>query len=397
LARWDRTLGPRWSLTISGGRDTYSKVTDVGILAVDETDGRQSGRLDLDGAARGWTIRTGVDADSRRAGAVGIVPRRGGDFAGIEGLSDFHVEDRDWRGGGYVETSRPLGVVTPTIGVRGDRFDRARAARIDPRASVRVSLGPDTRLRVAWGVYHQAPSPGYFDAIRGASSLAPMKATHTVVGYELGSADEALFVRIEGYRKEYRSLPLESATRGYTSEGFGSASGIDAFARRIWPRLDLRASASWLHAMRRWTPAEQHDRYPLPSGTWRPDFAIPWSGQVVANVSIAPFLGFGATWRSAAGRPYTPVAGARKTPNGYAPIWATINSGQLPRYERLDLSGSLLRPFESGGLLVFFASLDNVFDRRNFFEYAYSSDYMSRRPVVTASSRSVYVGVSLTK
>lgn len=397
LARWDRTLRRGWSLVASGGHDAYSKITDVGILAVDEIDRRQSGRFDLEGATGGWTIRTGGDGDTHRTGAVGTVPQRGGDFAGIKGLSDFDVQDRDWRVGSYVETSRTFGIVTPTIGVRADRFDRAQATRVDPRASVRVSLGREQRLRLAWGEYHQAPSPGYFDAVRGATSLAPMAATHYIAGYELGQADEPLFVRLEAYRKTYRALPIELADRGFSSDGYGSAAGIDLFARRIWPRLDLRASGSWLHAERRWTPAEQHDRYPLPSGTWPPDFAIPWSGQVVANVSVATPFAIGAAWRTAAGRPYTPVVGAEKTGDGYAPSWATINSGRLPRYERLDLSASVLRPFESGGLLVFFASLDNALDRRNFFEYAYSADYTSRRPVVTASSRSVYVGASITK
>ena len=397
LARWDQTLGHAWSLSASGGRDSHSTLTDVGILAVDEIDRRQSGRVDVEGPLRRWTIRTGGDADMHRTAAVGTVPQRGGDLAGIEGLSDFRIEDRDWRAGAYAETSRRFGRVTPTIGVRADRFDRGAATRVDPRANVRVSLGAGQQLRFAWGEYHQAPSPRYFDAVRGAALLAPMAATHYIAGYELGDADEPLLIRVEAYRKAYRSLPLQLDERGFSSDGYGSAAGIDAFARRIWPRLDLRASGSWLRAERRWTPDGQLDRYPLPSGTWRPDFAIPWSGQIVANLSVAAPFAVGVAWRSAAGRPYTPVAGATKTADGYAPVWATINSAQLPRYERLDLSASVLRPFESGGLLVLFASLDNALNRRNFFEYAYSADYTARHPVVTASSRSVYVGVSLTK
>ena len=396
VARWGERLPGGWRLAVSAGHDRYSKVTDVGILAVDEVDRRVSGRVDVEGAAGEWRIRAGVDADGHRTDAIGTVPQTGGDFAGIEGLSDFRVDDRDWRAGAYVDASRTFGIFTPTIGVRGDRFDREGEERVDPRASVRVALGADHHLRIAWGEYHQAPSPAYFDQVRGAARLAPMAATHAIAGYEFGNADDAAFFRIEAYRKRYQSLPLEEGPT-FASNGYGSADGVDLFARRIWPRLDLRASGSWLRARRRWTPADQQDRYPLPSGTWRPDFAIPWSGQVVGNVSVAAPFAIGASWRTAAGRPYTPVVGAEKTPYGYSPVWATINSAQLPRYERLDLSASLLRPFESGGLLVFFVSLDNALNRRNFFEYAYSADYTARHPVVTASSRSVYVGVTITK
>jgi vitamin B12 transporter len=396
VGQWDERLPRGWLLAAAAGHDRYSKVSDVGILAVDEVDRRVSGRLDLEGPAGGWRIRTGVDGDTHRTDAIGTVPQSGGDFGGIEGLSDFRVDHRDWRAGSYIEASRTVGVFTPTVGVRGDRFDGAAATRVDPRASVRVRLGADHHLRIAWGEYHQAPSPAYVFLVRGATVLAPMGATHYIAGYELGNAADASFFRIEAYRKRYRSLPLED-NRALSSDGYGSADGVDAFAHRIWPRLELRASGSWLRARRRWTPFDQQDRYPIPAGTWQPDFAIPWSGQIVANVNIARPLAIGASWRSAAGRPYTPVVGAEQTPVGYSPVWGTINSARLPRYERLDLSASVLRPFESGGLLVFFASLDNALNRRNFFEYAYSADYTSRRPVVTASSRSVYVGITITK
>ena len=92
----------------------------------------------------------------------------------------------------------------------------------------------------------------------------------------------------------------------------------------------------------------------------------------------------------------TPVAGAVATANGYEPIWGPINSERLPRYERLDLSVSTVRTLGARTSAVFFASVDNVLARQNFFEYAYSADYTSRRPVLGAAPRSFYVGCSIT-
>ena len=92
----------------------------------------------------------------------------------------------------------------------------------------------------------------------------------------------------------------------------------------------------------------------------------------------------------------TPVVGATPTPRGYEPIWGPINSERLPRYERLDLSVGTTRTIRAHTTAIFFASLDNVLARQNFFEYAYSPDYSTRRPVLGAAPRSFYVGCSIT-
>ena len=331
---------------------------------------------------------------SRVASVTGEVPRSGGDFGGVTGVSRFSAQARDGHGGLYADASRTFGRFTPELGARADYFDRGRQWTADPRAGLRVDLPSRQHLRFAWGVYHQAPGARYFDSERGASALQAMAATHYVAGYELGTLGERTFVRIEAYAKRYRHLPLQSDTSGFTSSGYGSADGIDLFARRIWRRLTLRGSASLLRAERRWTAADQQDRYPLPAGTWSPDFAIPFSWQIVASAPLARGWSTGATWRTAAGRPFTPAIGSIATPSGHQPIWAAINSERLPRYERLDLSVAWMR-LAGRQTVTVFASLDNALGRRNFFEYAYSADYSVRRPVAGTSPRSVYIGCSL--
>jgi hypothetical protein len=328
---------------------------------------------------------------------VGSVPQRGGDLGGVSGASDFLVRTDDWHAGAYTEVAHHFARITPTLGVRTDYFSRAQAATVDPRIDLRFDVSRSSHLRIASGLYHQAPSASYYDQIRGADRLPPMAASHYVLGYESGDADGPAFLRIEAYHKRYRQLPLEDAAAGFTAEGYGTADGVDVFARRIWPRLELRGNASWLRARRRWTSDEQADRYPLPAGTWRPDFDIPYSWQAVASFTVTRPLSIAASWKTAAGRPYTPVNGALPTAAGYVPVFGAINSGRLPRYERADVSASLMKPFGVRSVAIFFASADNIAGRRNFFEYAYSADYTTRRPIVSTAPRTFYVGVSVTR
>ena len=394
--RWDRAFGP-WLVAGSFGNDDYTRVTDVGVIAVDVTDVHRSARLDATRVLRSWTVQVGAEYGFARTSVDGTVPQRGGDLGGVSGALRFLVQHSDTHAGVFGEVSRTFGRVTPTIGVRTDRFDHARDTTVDPRVNVSFEIGRGQRVRAAWGFYSQAPAPDYYDTVRGAADLSAMRATHYIAGYEAGSLERASFLRVEGYRKTYRHLPLEDLLTGYSSNGYGDASGLDVYARRVWARVELRGSASWLDASRRWTSNEQRERYPLPAGAWTPDFAIPFSMQVTANVSVTRPLSLAATWRTAAGRPYTPVVSATATPSGYEPIYASINSARLPRYERLDVSASWMRPIGSRSAAIFFAGLDNVLGRRNFFEYAYSPDYSIKRPVVTTTSRAVYIGASFTR
>jgi hypothetical protein len=397
IASWRQSLASGWTVSAIGSADHYVNGFDVGVAAIDSADDARSARLDLAGAVGGWTMRFGAGAGTAVTNAAGVVPERGGDFAGVSGTSAFDVNHHDNRAGGYVEASHPFGVVTPTIGVRSDYFSAASSARVDPRLNVAVDLGAFGRLRFAGGIYHQAPSPEYFDQVRGATTLAPMTAMHYIAGYESGKSDGAAFFRAEAYYKTYRDLPVQDDAAGYTDHGYGDARGIDLYGRRVWHYIDLRASASFVHTERRWTSPEQQDRYPLPSGTWAPDFSIPYTWQLVVNAPVWPTVWLGAAWREAAGRPMTPAIGATATPDGYEPIWGTINSERLPRYERLDLSVSYLTKLGSRTNAVFFASVDNATNHFNFFEYAYSADYSSRHPVASAAPRGVYIGCTITR
>jgi len=98
-----------------------------------------------------------------------------------------------------------------------------------------------------------------------------------------------------------------------------------------------------------------------------------------------------ASWRTASGRPFTPVVAARPGERGYLPVYGAINSDRAPRYERLDLGMDIITPFGP----ILFAAVTNALGRRNVLDYAYSPDYLERRPVDVALPRAVYFGMTV--
>jgi hypothetical protein len=278
-------------------------------------------------------------------------------------------------------------------GVRLDRFGLARATTVDPRVNVRIALNSRSAVRLATGIYHQAPAASYFDSERGAARLSPMRAAHYVAGFETGRESEGTYIRVETYMKQYRYLPVEDGDAGYLSNGYGSAHGVDLYTQWRREGVELRGTASLTRARRRWTAPGQQERHQMPPGTWSPDFSIPWTAQLLAVVPLASSRSLGVSWRSAAGQPHTPVIGAVDTSHGFAPVFGVLNAERLPRYERLDVSFNWLIP-AGDGLVILFAALDNVLGRTNARDYVYSDDYSTRRLVASNAPRSIYAGVT---
>ena len=246
VANWQRPLSNGWNLSAVGSADHHVNSTDVGVLQIASSDDSRAARVDLGGPLKRWVVRLGADAGWALTEAEGLVPERGGDFGGVSGTTAFDLAHHDSRAGAYSEIARAFGRMMPTVGVRSDYFSTAHTARIDPRASIAIDLGGAGRLRAAWGVYHQAPSPSYFEQVRGATELKPMTAVHYIAGYETGRLDGAAFFRAEAYFKRYRDLPVQDEEAGYVDTGYGDARGIDLYARRVWHYIDLRASASFV-------------------------------------------------------------------------------------------------------------------------------------------------------
>jgi hypothetical protein len=62
--------------------------------------------------------------------------------------------------------------------------------------------------------------------------------------------------------------------------------------------------------------------------------------------------------------------------------------------QRVDLSISRFIPLGAQSFLVLFASVNNLFDKVNVYEYRYNTDYTHRIAVRSLFNRSFYVGGS---
>ena len=108
-----------------------------------------------------------------------------------------------------------------------------------------------------------------------------------------------------------------------------------------------------------------------------------------------PSLSFGLDSEDAA---FTSVSGASfdNQRGMWRPQYGAPYSERLPPMQRIDLSLSRVVRLSGQTVLVYFASLNNVLDRLNVYQYSYNASYTQRVAVPSLFNRSVYVGGSIT-
>ena len=392
--RWEKTSASGWRAVATVGVSDYRSDTHVGVLDLEQDDQRQSWRAEVLRITSAGTVRLGTDGSRSRTRYAGHAPATSADYGGVRGVSSFDVVLDDWHAGWYAELEGETSVFVPNLGVRVDRFHRTGAVTVDPRVSLLVRAGEQQRVRVAWGIYRQAPRPHYYGLFDGSVTLSPMKAHHWIGAYEYESDGDSLRITAEAYHKRYSNLPLDDPVARYSSGGYGSASGVDLSVQQRLARFNLEAVYGWLRARRRWTSLDTFGRFDLPDGTWTPYFAIPHGFRATLEAEVTKTVTAAASWRTASGRPFTPVVDARLGGRGYVPIYGVINSDRVPRYERLDLNLSVLAPFGQANT-VLLVGVTNVLGRHNVLDYAYSSDYSARNAVTSALPRAIYFGATV--
>ncbi|HEV7596107.1 MAG TPA: TonB-dependent receptor [Gemmatimonadaceae bacterium] len=326
------------------------------------------------------TLRTGGDADWRGAGFVGKVPSAG--------LTKFDSKTAGARNGLFVESDfQPGNNLRLVTGIRSDRSSFTDVRTVDPRISAALRVGSNATITSAWGVYHQVPDPLYFDAALGHPGLEPMAARQAVIGAQLG--DDANIARLELYDKRYRDLAQLSLDRVVVGDGRGNSRGADLFLKGAIPGvIGGRVSYSFVHAQR---------TDPASGFLSRAPFDVTQSITVVGEKNFGTGWNASGAFRYATGKPYTPVTGASfdQTRQVWVASYAAPFSQRLTPLQRVDLSLSRFTQLSPQSYLVVFASVNNLFDRVNVYEYRYNSDYTQRIPVRSLFNRSYYIGGSI--
>jgi hypothetical protein len=303
-------------------------------------------------------------------------------------LAAFDSRAAGNRGGLFVESDlRPAVGWRVVAGMRSDYSSFTRVRTVDPRLSTALELRPGVTFTAAWGGYSQVSDPLYFAAGLGRDSLAPMHARQAVLGLQAGA--ERQVARVELYTKRYDNLVGLARDKAVVAGGIGSARGADVFLKATRGRRSARASYSYVDAER----TDPNTGILAPA--W---FDVTHSVSVVADENLPGGWTASVAARYATGKPFTPVSGSTldAARGVWVPRYAAPNSERLPPLQRLDCSLSRAFAMTPTLFAVAFASVNNLANRRNVYEYRYNADYSQRLPVPSLFDRSLYFGASFT-
>jgi len=240
-----------------------------------------------------------------------------------------------------------------------------------PRAS--ISYIPNKRLQMSllYGRYSQVIGDN-FD-IYGSYIEKQSFSNHYILSFQYKYAKTT--IRLESYLKHYSHLPLFEGNK-MTLNGKGKSYGMDFFLEdsSISDNLTATLSYSYNHTRRRYM--EYVDFV-------QPQYATAHNMSVSLNYNISQIkciLGF--SENIASGRPYTNPA----------------EPGKLQYLTKPYLSTGINVSYLASPSLIIYASITNLFDRHNVFNYDYvknpdASGGFLRKPIESSRDRFFYIGI----
>lgn len=386
-----------WSGRTTMAYSRYRTRQQFGLLDVQPQDAAYQFRSDWNRAlGEQSTLHTGVVAVRDELHFRGALPTQphGLDPSAPRVMVDDRMDAT--RLGGYVEGTAALGDgLRVTIGVRADHHSRAEQITADPRLSIAYRHDAQTRLRLAWGRFHQFPALDTYAQHTGPSVLRAQHAQHWVA--TVRHDRDPLQVRLAGYLKPYRDLIVQTDAGRYANAGAGMARGVDAFAKYggfLETRLSGWMAYSFVQS-RRTQVRQQATGFTLERGP--APFDLTHQVTVVGKMRVVDMLFAGITFRHTTGRPITPVIDAVAQDAGrYAPVEGPVGSERLPAYRRVDVQLSYYVPLGTGQSLTVYVATNNALNRSNVIDYTYSADYSARTEQITNFKRSVYAGLTMT-
>jgi hypothetical protein len=389
VSTWRDVFG-RWAPLLSVSETRLTRYESYGAFALDAAQRQRQIHAQLAWEATGsLLIRTGGEIARLGSDLAGSLPKAAYDQGPGSRTTLFAVDQTASRTGAFVEFDwHASSALRLTPGVRTDRSNLTDRSTVDPRLSMAYRVGSMVTLTAALGWYHQVPDPLHFADSVGKAGLAPMRARQAVVGIQAGEGP--FIVRVEAYHKRYDDLALQTRDYGVVPGGRGSSRGLDFFYKGRLPvgGIELRTISSYLVARRTDPHTGQMARAP---------FDVTSTHTLIAERGFSNGVRLGLSYRSATGKPFTPITGATYDAgrNIYTPIYGEPMSERFPALRRFDLSVSRYRPLTPALASVLYASVSNMFDRDNAQSWTYSRDYTQRSAVASIFNRSIYFGASL--
>jgi len=268
------------------------------------------------------------------------------------------------------------------LGVRGEYTSILDKYNASPRFSLAYKTSQYSQVSFATGQFYQTPEKNYLYTNR---DLGFELANHFILNYQLSKNDRTF--RVEAFDKEYKNLvreyqaafdpnPYRFPTGQTDNAGHGNAYGFDLFFRdKKTVRLgDFWVTYSYLNTKRLF------QNYPVEA---MPTFSTTHNFSVVYKQFIPKISSnVGVTYTYTSGRPYYDAASPE------------FLGDRTKSFQNISIAASHIRNIK-GNWLVFFMSLDNVLGRHNEFGFRYSSDGLTRFPVIPVAYRTFFFGVSM--
>jgi hypothetical protein len=268
------------------------------------------------------------------------------------------------------------------LGLRGEYTSVIAKANIAPRLSLAYKTGQYSQVSLAAGQFYQTPEKNYLYLNQ---NLDFELANHLILNYQIIKNDRTF--RVETFRKNYKDL-----VREYTSfydpnpyrfpigktdnSGVGYAQGFDGFFR---DKKSIKNGDFWLT----YSFLDTERLFRNQSKEVTPNFASKHNFSVVYKQFLEKIsTNVGVTFTHTSGRPIYDYATTAYTPTYTKP------------YENVSFSASYIKVIK-GNFVVFYASLDNVFGRKNSFGYRYSADGKQRFDIIPPAYRTFFVGISM--
>lgn len=268
------------------------------------------------------------------------------------------------------------------LGLRGEYTSIIDKYNVSPRFSLAYKTGQYSQFSFATGQFYQTPEKNY---LYTNPNLGYELANHFILNYQVSKNDRTF--RVEAFDKEYKNLvreyqaafdpnPYRFPTGNTDNGGFGNAYGFDVFFRdkKSIKLGDYWITYSYLNTKRLF------QNYPVEV---MPVFATAHNFSVVYKQFIPKIAtNVGVTYTYTSGRPYFDAAN---------PVFL---GDRTRSFQNVSFAASHIRSIK-GSWLVFFMTLDNVLARHNEFGFRYSSDGLTRFPVIPVAYRTVFFGISM--
>ena len=360
----------------SASKTGYNSNWKLGILDINRKDDGLKLRSDTETyLSPSVKLMTGGEWEYRNTHYKGVIPAEDYDIrkeaVGEVINATFDVS----RFGAYAELELPnlsgLSGLFVTAGIRTDVISPLSLNWIDPRAGIGYRITNDLTLNLAWGIFHQHPDPRLYSTSDGNPNLIAMKAVHYIASLNY-KINKVASVRIEGYHKEYKNLPLKDELLNYNNNGYGFANGIDFMVKgMLFGIIDGWVSYGFINTKRKWMDFEEFS----PS-----TFDITHNLAIIAKYNITPAFQVGINYKYATGRPFTPVESSNYLSDLdiFEPVYGNDNSDRYPSYQRLDIRLTYLDELFDNYFTVLYVEGLNILNINNIFGYSYNSDYSQK-------------------